>query len=145
MNKIFLIGNLTRDPELTETPSGVAVCHFQLAVRRNYTSGEEQQTDFFNCVAWRGMAETCAKYLSKGKKVAIVGTVQTRTYVDNNDIKRSVIDIVIQEVDFLSPKEQTGTVDDSVDRVPQKRFTNDVARRNKPTLQAMDDDEDIPF
>jgi hypothetical protein len=55
------------------------------------------------------------------------------------------VDIIVQDVEFLTPKEQTGTVDDSVDRVPQKRFTNDVARRNKPTLQAMDDDEDIPF
>ena len=59
MNKVFLIGNLTRDPELTETAGGVAVCHFAIAVNRNYTSQDgERQTDFFNCTAWRGQAET---------------------------------------------------------------------------------------
>ena len=62
MNKVFLIGNLTRDPELSETPSGVAVCHFSIAVNRNYSSGDgERQTDFFNCVAWRGLGETIAR------------------------------------------------------------------------------------
>lgn len=139
MNKVFLIGNLTRDPELTETASGVAVCHFQLAVRRNYTTDKEQQTDFFNCVAWRGLAETCARYLTKGRKVAIVGTVQTRTYVDNHDIKRSVIDIIIQEVDFVSPKEDKQEEDDFDEPKPRAK--------KKPTLEAMDDDDDgdIPF
>ena len=69
MNKVFLIGNLTRDPELTETPSGVAVCHFAIAVNRNYSSQDgERQTDFFNCTAWRAMAETIARYTKKGKK-----------------------------------------------------------------------------
>ena len=84
MNKVFLIGNLTRDPELSETPSGVAVCHFSIAVNRNYSSGDgERQTDFFNCVAWRGLGETIARYTKKGKKVSIVGTIQTRTYENN--------------------------------------------------------------
>ena len=140
MNKVFLIGNLTRDPELTETPSGVTVCKFGLAVKRNYANGDgEHQTDFFNCIAWRGLAETCARYLTKGRKVAIVGTVQTRTYVDNHDIKRSVIDIIIQEVDFVSPKEDKQEEDDFDE--PQPRA------KKKPTLQAIDDDEDgdIPF
>jgi single-strand DNA-binding protein len=95
------------------------------------------------------MAETIARYTKKGNKVAVVGSVELRSYEDNEGIKRTVVDIIVQDVEFLTPKEQTGTVDDSVDdsvdRVPQKRFTNDVGRRNKPTLQAMDDDEDIPF
>ena len=70
MNKVFLIGNLTRDPELTETASGVPVCHFAIAVNRNYSSQDgERQTDFFNCTAWRAMAETIARYTKKGKKV----------------------------------------------------------------------------
>ena len=72
MNKVFLIGNLTRDPELTETASGVPVCHFSIAVNRNYSSQDgERQTDFFNCTAWRAMAETIARYTKKGKKVAV--------------------------------------------------------------------------
>lgn len=70
MNKVFLIGNLTRDPELTETPSGVAVCHFAIAVNRNYSSQDgERQTDFFNCTAWRATAETVARYTKKATKL----------------------------------------------------------------------------
>ena len=62
MNKVFLIGNLTRDPELTETSGGVSVCHFSIAVNRNYTSGDgERQTDFFNVTAWRGLADTVSR------------------------------------------------------------------------------------
>jgi single-strand DNA-binding protein len=111
MNKVFLIGNLTRDPELTEAASGVAVCHFSIAVNRNYQSGDgERQTDFFNCVAWRGLAETCARNLSKGKKVSIVGSIQTRTYIDNQDIKRSVVEVIVQDVEFLSPKDDKNHV-----------------------------------
>ena len=139
MNKVFLIGNLTRDPELTETPSGVAVCHFSIAVNRNYQSGDgERQTDFFNCVAWRGLGETIARYTKKGKKVAITGTIQTRTYENNQGVKVPAIDIVAQEVEFLSPKDDG----DGFDDVPP---ASTGGERRKPTLQPMDDDSDIPF
>lgn len=141
MNKVFLIGNLTRDPELTETPSGVAVCHFSIAVNRNYTSGDgERQTDFFNCVAWRGLGETIARYTKKGKKVSIVGTIQTRTYENNQGVKVPAIDIVAQDVEFLSPKDGG----DGFDDVPPANASAGGARR-KPTLQPLDDDSDIPF
>ena len=82
MNKVFLIGNLTRDPELSQLPSGVSVCKFGLAVNRNFTnSSGEREVDFFNITAWRGLGENCAKYLSKGRKVSVVGNrfVITRT------------------------------------------------------------------
>lgn len=141
MNKVFLIGNLTRDPELSETPSGVAVCHFSIAVNRNYQSGDgERQTDFFNCVAWRGLGETIARYTKKGKKVAIAGTIQTRTYENNQGVKVPAIDIVAQDVEFLSPKEGG----DGFDDVPPANVGASAPRR-KPTLQPMDDDSDIPF
>ena len=71
MNKVFFIGNLTHDPELRETASGVAVCSFSIAVGRNYTDGNgERQTDFFNCTAWRGLGETIARYTKKGNKAS---------------------------------------------------------------------------
>lgn len=141
MNKVFLIGNLTRDPELSETPSGVAVCHFSIAVNRNYQSGDgERQTDFFNCVAWRGLGETIARYTKKGKKVAITGTIQTRTYENNQGVKVPAIDIVAQDVEFLSPKDGG----DGFDDVPPANVGASAPRR-KPTLQPMDDDSDIPF
>lgn len=139
MNKVFLIGNLTRDPELSETPSGVAVCHFSIAVNRNYSSGDgERQTDFFNCVAWRGLGETIARYTKKGKKVSIVGTIQTRTYENNQGVKVPAIDIVAQDVEFLSPKDGG----DGFDDVPP---ASTGGARRKPKLQPMDDDSDIPF
>ena len=141
MNKVFLIGNLTRDPELSETPSGVAVCHFSIAVNRNYSSGDgERQTDFFNCVAWRGLGETIARYTKKGKKVAVSGTIQTRTYENNQGVKVPAIDIVAQDVEFLSPKEGGDEVGDEPGRNVGASGT-----RRKATLQAMDDDDDIPF
>lgn len=74
MNKTFLIGNLTRDPELTATPSGVSVCKMSIAVNRNFTNANgERETDFFNIVAWRRLADNCAKFLSKGKKIKTCG------------------------------------------------------------------------
>lgn len=140
MNKVFLIGNLTRDPELTETSSGIPVCHFAIAVNRNYASGDsERQTDFFNCTAWRGQAETIARYTKKGNKVAVSGSIQLRNYEDNQGVKRTAVDIIVQDVEFLTPK----TSSDSFDETPETPRAS--APRKKPTLQAMDDDGDIPF
>lgn len=80
MQKIFLIGNLTRDPELSSTNSGISVCRFSIAVNRRRTGEGEQQTDFFNVTAWRGTGENVARFCKKGNKVAVTGSVQIRTY-----------------------------------------------------------------
>ena len=139
MNKVFLIGNLTRDPELTETASGVPVCHFAIAVNRNYSSQDgERQTDFFNCTAWRAMAETIARYTKKGNKVAVTGSIQLRNYEHNQGVKRTAVDIIAQDIEFLTPKGSSDSFDD--DEMPRPS-----APKKKPTLQAMDDDSDIPF
>lgn len=83
MNKVILIGNLTRDPELSETNSGIAVCRFGLAVNRQYSSSDgERETDFFQVTAWRGTGENVARYCKKGHKVAVVGSIQMRNYED---------------------------------------------------------------
>jgi single-strand DNA-binding protein len=135
MNKVFLIGNLTRDPELRETPSGVAVCRYSIAVGRNYTDASgERQTDFFNCVAWRGQAESIAKYCKKGNKVAVTGSIQLRNYTDNEGIKRTAVDIITQDIEFLTPKSRE-----------DEAMEEPTPIRKKPTLQTMDDDGDIPF
>lgn len=111
MNKVILIGNLTRDPELTETPGGVAVCKFTIAVSREYADADgNRETDFFNITTWRGRAENCSKYLRKGNKVAIVGSLQTRSYEDKDGIKRTVTEIVASEVEFLTPKQSEEAV-----------------------------------
>ena len=131
-NKVFLIGNLTRDVELKTTPSGVSLCRFDLAVSRPYSQDQERVTDFFDCTAWRGTAEAIAKYCKKGYKLAVVGSLQTRTYEDNQGVKRKVFDINVQEVEFLTPKANAGA-------------DEPMTSRSKPTLEAMDDDSDIPF
>lgn len=102
MNKCILVGNLTRDPELTQTPSGVSVCKFSIAVNRNYTNASgEREADFINIVAWRNTAENCGKYLTKGKKVAICGQIQTRSYEDKEGGKRYITEVIADEVEFL--------------------------------------------
>lgn len=105
MNKITLIGNLTHDPELRATPSGVSVCSFTIAVNRRFEQNGEKVSDFFNIKAWRGLGETCAKYLSKGKKIAVVGELQARTYQAKDGTTRMSLDVQADEVEFLSPKE----------------------------------------
>ena len=136
MNKVILIGNLTRDPELTETPSGVAVCRFAIAVSRDYANADgTRETDFFNITVWRGRAETCGKYLKKGNKVAVVGSLQTRSYEDKDGIKRNVTDIIASEVEFLTPKTAQGENEE----VPMVS-----ARRERPQLVEVDDNQ-LPF
>ena len=137
MNKVFLIGNLTRDPELTETTSGVALCRFAIAVNRNYGSADgERKTDFFNIVAWRGLAETVARYAKKGNKVAVSGSIELRNYEDSQGVKRTGVDIVAQDVEFLTPK---GSGDGFAEAPSMP------SDRKKASLQAFDDDTDIPF
>ena len=104
MNKIILIGNLTRDPELSTTPSGFSVCKFSIAVSRKFKNAiGEYEADFFNVVAWRELAENCNKYLTKGKKVGIVGSIQIRTYETPEGTRRYITEITADEVHFLSP------------------------------------------
>lgn len=107
MNKVFLIGNLTRDPEMRSTQSGVAVCNFSIAVNRRFKNANgEQETDYLNVIAWRQLAELCGKYLAKWRKVAVTGSIQTRTYEAKDGSKRTAWDIVADEVEFLTPQNQ---------------------------------------
>ena len=141
MNKVFLIGNLTRDPELTETAGGVSVCHFSIAVNRSYTSSDgERQTDFFNVTAWRGLADNVSRFCKKGSKVAVSGSIQLRNYEDNSGQKRTAVDIIAQDVEFLNSKSQT-----QGDEYYDAESKPASSPRKKPALQAFDDDGDIPF
>jgi len=110
MNKIILIGNLGRDPEMSYTPSGTAVTKFTLAVSRRVTrtqSGERQEeTDWFNIVAWQKLAETCNTYLKKGQKVYVEGRLQQRKYTDKNGAERTAVEVIINEMEMLTPKGQ---------------------------------------
>lgn len=107
MNKIILIGNLTRDPEMRTTTSGANVCSFTIAVNRRFAgAGGEKQTDFFRINAWRQLADVCQRYLLKGRKVAVIGELQARTYTGNDGAVRMSLEVSADEVEFLTPKSQ---------------------------------------
>lgn len=145
MNKVFLIGNLTRDPELTETSGGISVCRFAIAVNRNYSGADgERKTDFFNVTAWRGLGETVSRYAKKGNKVAVVGSIELRNYEDSQGVKRTAVDIVAQDVEFLSPRGTSGA-DASGYESDFPAPAGNARTAKKPALQSFDDDSDIPF
>lgn len=114
MNKAILIGNLTKDPELTTTTSGISVCRFTLAISRRFTNSEgERETDFLNIVAWRGLADNCHKFLRKGSKAAVIGSIQTRSYDAQDGTKRFVTEVIADEVEFVGTKVTGGNNNDS--------------------------------
>ena len=108
MNKIILIGNLTRDPELRTTPNGYAVCDFTIAVNRRRSgqqqAGQQGDADFFRITAWRQLGENCAKYLSKGRKVFVTGPLSARTYQSQDGSTRVSLEVTADDVEFLSSR-----------------------------------------
>lgn len=115
LNRVVLIGRLTKDPELRYTPNGVAVANFTLAVDRNYKNAQgERETDFIPCVVYRQLAELVTNYLSKGKLAAVDGRIQVRSYNGQDGQKRWVTEVIAEDVRFLSPKDGgTGSVNTS--------------------------------
>ena len=109
MNKVILIGRLTRDPEMRTTPSGVATTSFSIAVQRNYANAQgDREADFINCVAWRKQAENVAKYCTKGSQVAVDGRIQTRNYDAQDGTKRYVTEVIADNVTFLGGRSGSG-------------------------------------
>ena len=141
MNKVILIGNLTRDPEMSSTQSGIAMCRLGIAVNRNYANSDGvRETDFFNLTAWRNLAERCGKYLHKGTKIAIIGSLQTRSYEVNGE-KRYATDIVMDDFEFCSSRNDgTGATFDG--GAPEAKGANGTAKVSE--LEPVDD-TDLPF
>ncbi len=111
MNKIMLIGNLGKDPEMSYTPSGVAFTRFTIAVNRftkNAEGEREKETDWFNIVAWRQLAETCNTYLHKGSKVFIEGRLSQREFVGKDGNKRTAVEVTATDMEMLTPKSAQG-------------------------------------
>jgi single-strand DNA-binding protein len=108
LNKVMLIGNLGKDPEMNYTPSGVAVTKFSLAVSRSYkvpaTGEKREETEWFNIVAWNKLAETCSAWLHKGSKVYIEGRISQRKYTDREGVQRTAMDIIASDMEMLTPK-----------------------------------------
>lgn len=102
MNKITIIGNLTRDPEVRTTQTGINVCSFSVAVNRK---GRAEGTDYFRCTCWRGLADIAGKYLSKGKKVAVIGQVTIGSYRDRNGEMHHSMEVTADDIELLSPRD----------------------------------------
>lgn len=158
MNQITLVGNLTRDPEMRSTQSGVHVCHFTLAVNRRYKSvNDQRKADFFNIVAWRQTGELCQRYLSKGSKVAVRGVLQVCTYRMRDGTVRNDVEIIAEEVDFLTPARQNNVqgVNDQSNAAADTRLTEapvfipnyDLVLPDETSCSryAQDEDNGLPF
>lgn len=104
MNKLTIIGNLTNDPDLRTTTTGVNVCTFTIAVNRRHKIEGQPEADFFRVTAWRERGEQCAKFLSKGKKACVIGPVSVRTFTGNDGTTRASLEVTADEVEFLSPR-----------------------------------------
>lgn len=147
LNRIILIGRLTRDPELRYTPSGVAVTTFTLAVDRPYTNQQgEREADFINIVTWRGLAETCANYLKKGRLTAVEGRLQIRNYENNEGRRVYVSEVVADNVRFLesmrdTPRSGMGPGSESQPQDPQ--FEHDPFSGDAEPIDISEDD--LPF
>lgn len=140
LNKAILAGRLTADIELKQTPSGVSVCSFGLAVNRKYSKDNEQQTDFINCQAWRGTAEFISKYFKKGSAICIVGSIQTRTWTDQNGNKRYATEVVVDEAMFVDGKNDT----QATETAGGGSYIPDAYKSSvQPNFEDLD--EDLPF
>ena len=134
MNKIILIGRLTKDPDLRYTPNGAAVCSFTLAVDRPFTQGGERQADFINIVVWNKAAENCAKYLAKGRQAAVDGRLQIRSYDGNDGQRRWVTEVVADRVEFIGSSNAAGSA--------MSKGADDGSGFG---TEIVFDDEDVPF
>ena len=143
MNKVILVGNLTRDPELITTNNGISLCRFTLAVQRRFSSNEgEREADFINIVVWRAAADNCYKYLKKGSKAGVVGSMQTRSYDAQDGTKRYTTDVVAEEVEFLSTKNPGSEEYQSEAETAGSKSTgkSDIVNKFEPI-----DDDNLPF
>ena len=109
MNKLTIIGNLTRAPELRMTDGGLNVCTFTVAVNRRVKKDAHPEADYVRVTAWRELGNTCAKYLDKGRKVCVVGTVRAAAYIDNQGTARATLELTAEDVEFLTPRAQAAS------------------------------------
>ena len=147
MNKIILIGRLTKEPELRHTTSNIEVTQFSLAVNRDFKNqGGEYEADFINCVAYRNLAETISKYVKKGDKLGVDGRLQTRTYENSEGKKVYVTEVLVNGIEFLEPRKQETNADvkggsyttEAIDEMP---IENDPFS----TQLQLEDDVDVPW
>ena len=144
MNKAILIGNLANDPESRTTQSGIAQCSFRLAVQRRFANQQGvREADFIPIVCWRQTAELCSRYLSKGRKVAMEGSIQTRSYDAQDGTKRYVTEIIADNVEFLGSREDGGQ---RAGGYSAPAAAAPAPRQSAPAGDFMEvDDDELPF
>lgn len=144
LNSVIIMGRLTADVELKTTTTGLSVVRFAVAVERNYKSGDKRETDFINCVAWRGTADFVSRYFKKGQMIAVQGSLQMRNYEDKNGNKRTTYDVVADNVSFCGDKNISASNTDAT--VPN--LENGFSVLPDESMSApfdADDEEGLPF
>lgn len=145
MNIICLLGRLTDTPELKTTQNGVSVTSFTVAVDRAYTpKGQEKQTDFINCVAWRNTAEFLTKYFGKGQRMALTGSLQSRAYTDKNGNNRVAFEVVADQVFFADSKKESGG-EQTPSNVTPMTAAQPVSFTQGQDFEEITTDDDLPF
>ena len=140
MNRVFITGNLTRDPETSQTSNGKTVCKFSLAVQRRFN---REEADFLNIITWEKLAENCNLYLKKGSKAGVIGNIQTRSYENKEGIKVYVTEIIADEVEFLSTKDKE---EESVAPFRGQQQSFEKSKKTPISQLEPDDSEDsLPF
>ena len=157
MNKLTIIGNLSRDPESRVTPSGISVCTFSMAVNRKRTQEGQPEADFFRVTAWRQLGENCAKYLAKGRKVCVVGPVSVSTYTGQDGKTRASMEVTAEDVEFLSSKDTSATAVggppspkgnaqmDAKEDAYIKAEREAIQKENEMVYVPVDGDDSLPF
>lgn len=142
MNKIILIGNTCKDPEVKTTTSGIEVTSFSLAVQRDYKNAQgAYDTDFFNCIAYRGTAKIIGQYVAKGHKIACVGKLQNRSY-EKDGTTRYLTEVIVESVEMLEKREKSQTQQPVPNKDIQKK-SDDYFSNNNPNIDISEDD--LPF
>lgn len=154
LNKVILMGRLTADPEHKQTPNGVSVTSFSIAVERNFADKQtgKREADFINIVAWRGTADLICKYFAKGRLIALEGSIQTRNYEDKNGNKRTAFEVVAEQVYFTGEKANTTDGNSGFSAAPSFPTPESFVEPAKGTgfsvgdFEEIDtDDSDLPF
>ena len=146
-NKVILVGNMTADPELKQTTTGTSVCSFSIAVNRRFSKGAEQgqQTvDFINIVTWRQSAEFVSRYFKKGNPILVCGQLQTRTWTDNQGVKRYATEVVADEVSFVGPA-TIGAAPVGSSYTPEAYTTPSFGSASSASFEEIPSDDSLPF
>ena len=142
MNKLFLVGNLVKDPELRTTQSGINVCTFTVAVNKRQ-KGDSQAAEFFRVSAWRQLGENCHKFLAKGRKVCVVGEVSVSTYTTQNGETRANLEVTAQDVEFLTPRMEQEAEQQAVQQETVQNADAGYQESSNGFMEVVD--EDLPF